>query len=106
MKTLRKEELLPLKQTIDEVLELIRRQNLKEVPYFMKFLERMRCNLRTCMLVEYEGWEQLEHTLKRDWKEANHIVTGIPAFQFTCEQKSLEKEFTNLIIDIEFYVNG
>ncbi len=106
MKTLRKEELLPLKQTIERALELVRGQNLEEVPYFMKYLERMRCNLRTCILVEYEGWEQLEHTLRRDWKAANHMVTGIPAFRFAWDQKSIEKEFANLIIDIEFYVNG
>ncbi len=110
MKKLRKEDLLPLKQTIEKALEIIRNQNLKEVPYFTKFLERMRCNLRTCILVEYDGWEQLEDTLRRDWKAANHIIIGIPAFHFpnncTNEQKNVEEEFANLLIDIEFYVNG
>ncbi len=110
MKALRKEELLPLKQTIEKVLQLIRKLNLNEIPYFTKFLERMWYNLRTCILVDYEGWEQLEKTLRRDWNEANNIVVGIPAFQFpidvTSEQKSIEYEFANLLIDIEFYVNG
>lgn len=110
MKQLRKEELLPLKQTIEKALALIKNLNLKEMPYFMKFLERMRCNLRTCILVEYEGWEQLEYTLKRDWKAANHIMIGIPSFQFpdtcTIDEKRMQDEFKNLVIDIEFYVNG
>lgn len=110
MKKLMKEELLPLKQTIEKALQFIYDLNLKHMPYFMKYLERMQCNLRTCILVDYEGWEQLENTLRRDWKAANHVVTGIPTFQFPenslSEKQRLEKEFFTLLIDIEFYVNG
>ncbi len=109
MKKLKKEEVLPLKESIEKLLEFLYDLNLKKVPYFMKFLERMNFNLRTCILVDYDGWEQLEDLLKRDWNEANHAITGIPAFRLPMndpdEKKRLEKEFFLLLTVVDVYVN-
>ena len=60
MTSLDREELVPLKECLDELLDFIRELQIEEIPYFYRCLENMKYNLEICFLVRYEGWEQME----------------------------------------------
>ena len=108
MKSLAKEELVPLTKCLDELLSFIRGLQVEEIPYFYRFLENMRYNLEICFLVQYEGWEQIEQILRRDWKAANHMLIGIPGFSICADsafrKAELECRFIELIANIERYL--
>lgn len=107
MKSLKQEEFVPLKCNLEELLDFICELEVREVPYFQRYLERMRDNIELCILVQYESWEKLELILRRDWKEANHKIIGIPDFRI-CDESMAKKEvldfrFIELIATIESY---
>lgn len=107
MKSLRKNELVPLRDCLNELLDFFQELKIKETPYFLKYVERMKYNLEICIIVQYVEWEKIEQILKRDWKAANHRLIGIPGMLF-CEEvflKSSEQEiqFIELIARIEAY---
>lgn len=107
MRELQKEELVPLRDCLDELLDFIQELGMSNVPYFCKFVERMKDNLEICILVQYEGWERIEHILRRDWNAANHKLIGIPDFRI-CEEclskkEQLDFQFIELTARIESY---
>lgn len=57
MKSLDREDLVPLRKCLDELLDFIRELQMEEIPYFYRCLENMKYNLEICFLVQYEGWE-------------------------------------------------
>lgn len=108
MTSLDREELVPLKESLDELLDFIRELQMEEIPYFYRCLENMKYNLETCFLVQYEGWEQMEQILLRDWSAANHAQIGIPGFDFSAESAAekaeLDCRFIELIANIEGFL--
>lgn len=108
MKSLEREELVPLRRCLEELLEFIQGLQVEEIPYFYKSVENMKHNLEICFLVKYEGWEQMERILKRDWRSANHMLLGIPGFNIRAaspsEKSELDCRFLQLIANIENYL--
>ena len=105
-----KSELVPLLRKIDELLAFMHSLGLANQPYFVKFIERMKYNIQTCITVRYDGWEQMDRLLKRDWKEANHMLLGIPDFEIPADNSEdkhrLSCQFLELIGVIDMYING
>jgi hypothetical protein len=108
MRSLEREELVPLKRCLVDLLDFVKELPVEEIPYFYKCIENMKHNLEICFLVQYEGWEQMEWILKRDWKAANHILLGIPEFDINAESPEekvrLDCRFLELISNIEGYL--
>lgn len=109
MQNLLREDLYPLKLCIEELLEFVQGLHMEEQPYFCRFIENMHNNLEICGLVHYEGWEQMEKILRRDWTAANHMLVGIPGFQIKEEsvkrKRELDCRFLELISRIEYYMD-
>ncbi len=110
MRSLEREELVPLKRCLVDLLDFVKELQIDEIPYFYKCIENMKHNLEICFLVQYEGWEQIERILKRDWKDANHMLLGIPEFNIHAESKEekvrLDCRFLELISKIEGYLSS
>ena len=81
MKSVSKEDLVPLLNIIEELETFLESLRLNQMPYFVRFLDRMKYNLMTCITIGYLEWENIDVTLKRDWKEANDTFLGIPDFE-------------------------
>lgn len=107
MEKLSKEELVLLEMSVEKILIFLHRIHMKEKPYFLKHIENMKNNMEICFILDFDGWEQLEGLLKRDWKAANHEITGIPGFIIqaeTRERKSeLDCKFIELISEVECF---
>ena len=101
MKSLDREDLVPLRKCLDELLDFIRELQMEEIP-------NMKYNLEICCLVQYEGWEQMEQILIRDWSAANHVLIGIPGFDFAAksaaEKAELDCRFIELLANIETFL--
>lgn len=105
MGSLTREELEPLRNLLEELSDFTRGLHIEEIPYFSRFIENMKNNLEICRLVQYEGWEQMNHLLRRDWLAANRTLIGIPDFDI-CVENPEEKEalhcrFFELVSEIE-----
>ena len=100
MKSLDREDLVPLRKCLDELLDFIHELQMEELPYYY--------NLEICFLVQYEGWEQMEQILVRDWSAANHAMLGIPGFDFAAESAAekaeLDCRFIELLANIETFL--
>lgn len=108
MKKLEREDLVPLQRALTTLLDFVKNVNRGELPYFYKFVKTMKNNVQICICVEYEGWEQLETILKRDWSAANHVFIGIPDYTIREEnvevKHNLDIRFLELISNINYYL--
>lgn len=108
MKSLVREDLVPLRECLDKLLNFVHELQVEEIPYFFRYIENMKYNLEICFLVRYEGWEQIELLLKRDWSAANHTLVGMPNFCISAENPAekvkLECEFIGLIANVQKYL--
>lgn len=109
MSSLKRGDLEPLGEILQELTEFICGLHVEEIPYFVKFIECMRYNLEICLLVQYEDWEQLDYILRRDWSAANHHLIGIPDFDIQVsdldKKRKLECRFLELINNVEKYLS-
>lgn len=110
MKTIAQDDLRTLRKKLEELVDFTLGLHHDETPYFLRFIENMKNNLDICLLVQYEGWEQMEYILKRDWTAANHRLIGIPGFDIYAEnqekKKELDCQFLELISIIESYLRS
>lgn len=101
-------ELIPLRVCLEELLEFTQGLKNEETLYFYRFIENMKYNLEICCMVPYEGWEQLDRILKRDWKAANHMLLGIPGFNICADNPDKRDElscrFLELVSNVEEYL--
>lgn len=108
MSSLKRDDLKTLRNLLEELLDLLCGLCVEEPPYFFRFIENMKNNLEICHFVQYEGWEQMEYLLRRDWSEANHRLIGIPEFNINSdnpeEKEELDCRFLELVSGIEHYV--
>ncbi len=106
--SLKREELEPLRNLLEEFLDFVKGLHIEEIPYFSRFIENMNNNLEICRLVQYEGWEQMNQLLKRDWLAANQTLIGIPDFRIGGEDQeekdALNCRFFELVTGIESYL--
>lgn len=105
-----RDQLVPLKECLEELLEFIQELKVEEIPYFYRSIENMKYNLEICCLVQYEGWEQLESILIRDWKAANHMLLGIPGFDIRADNPDKKDElncrFLELVSNVEEFLRA
>lgn len=105
-----RDQLVPLKECLEELLEFIQGLKVEEIPYFYRSIENMKYNLEICCLVQYEGWEQLESILIRDWKAANHMLLGIPGFDIRADNPDKKDElncrFLELVSNVEEFLRA
>lgn len=110
MRILAQDDLRNLRKYLDDLLKFVIRLHTEDIPYFLKYVENMKNNLDICMLVNYEGQEQIGQILRRDWTAANHRLIGIPGFDICIEnqeeKKELDCQFLELISAIEGYLKN
>lgn len=108
MESLKRDDLKPLGKLLNELIDFIYGLQVEEIPYFFRFIENMKNNLDICLIVRYEGWEQMEYLLRRDWFAANNTLIGIPGFDIhasdAAEKEFLDCRFLELISGIEDYL--
>ena len=95
MKGVSKEDFVKLLNIIEDLEDFLESLALNQTPYFVRFLEQMKCNLKTCITIGYQDWENIDRVIKRDWQEANDTFLGIPGFEMpgkTMEEK-IERTF-------------
>lgn len=81
MSKLREEQLIPLRDALNELMEFVKGFQWKEIPYFYRFLDYMKNNIELCVCTHSDDMEQLEAILLRDWEKANNRYLGIPSYE-------------------------
>lgn len=111
MRSLKEEQLIPLRNTLREVQKFIREfvneAEQKILPYYYFRFDDMINNIEICLQSEELDLRQISAILERDWRSANHELIGIPG----CENfaKGIEKKeitayrFAELLIVVEEY---
>lgn len=104
---LKKEELIPLRDALNELMKFVRKWNQNDTPYFYHFLDYMKNNIEFCVCMQSDDMEHLEEILIRDWTAANDAYLGIPSYDFF-EEDSEEKgelyiQYLILLEEIEKY---
>ena len=78
-----------------------------QTPYFVRYIDRMKYNLKTCVILDGLQKENVEITLQRDWSEAKNTFLAIPGYYFD-DVNELDKEntftFFNYVQTIDTYV--
>lgn len=99
-----KQNLAPLREALDELSDFVRKMDQTEYSYFYRQLERMGYNVEICILVRYDGWEQLEGILLRDWNSIKQMYDEI----WYIEWKDREEQyrFLQLLTLIEWYLTS
>lgn len=64
--------------TLENLEGLVRQVDPDRIPYFVSYLERMRCNLETYEKIGCLETENILKVVKRDWIEAKDGILGIP----------------------------
>lgn len=104
---LKREELLSLRDALNELMKFIRKLQCNEVPYFYHFLDYMKNNIEFCVCIQSDDMEHLEEILLRDWTAANDTFLGIPSYNFFDEssegQQELCVQYLILLAEIEKY---
>ena len=66
--------------TLDELEDFVRQVDPDRIPYFVRYLDRMRCNLKTYVTIGCLETENILKVVKRDWSEAKDGILGIPEY--------------------------
>ena len=77
-----------------------------KVPYFVKYIDRMKYNIQTYITLGCFECENVCKTLKRDWNEAKKVFLETPGFYIQDEEyeKELTFRFFEYVRDIDSYV--
>ena len=81
MSKLKEDQLIPLRDALNELMDFVKEFQWKEIPYFYRFLDYMKNNIEFCVCTHSDDMEQLEEILLRDWKKANNMYLGIPSYK-------------------------
>lgn len=104
---LKKEELLPLRDALNELMKFIKKWQQNDTPYFYHFLDYMKNNIEFCICTQSDDMEHLEEILIRDWTAANDGYLGIPSYDFFTgyneENGELYIQYLILLAEIEKY---
>lgn len=104
MSKLRKQNLEPLREALQELTDFVRNMDQAEYSYFYRQVERMGNNVEICILVRYDGWEQLERILLRDWNSVKRMYED--AWMMEWRNGKEKHRFLQLLTEIEWYLEG
>lgn len=107
MRNLKPEELLALRDALDEFMQFINELHGREIPYFYQHLDYMKNNIEFCVCTQSDDLEHLEELLIRDWNLANDAYLGIPSYEIFDDdgRESVELciRYAVLLAEIEKY---
>ncbi len=104
MGRLMKKNLEPLKKALSELSGFIQKLDQTEYSYFYRQIERMENNVEICILVRYDGWEQLEGILLRDWNCVKQMYDDLWRMELQDEKEKYR--FLQLLLLIEWYLSN
>ncbi len=107
MKILKEEELVPLRNALEEVQKFIREIETKTVPYYYLQFDNMINNIEIYIQTDEQDMRHLNKVLLRDWLNANHTLLGVPACRLLYAPAPYEVEnachFIKLIMAVAVY---
>ena len=93
--SLEKEQLVPLRDALNNLIRFLQRWKDNSIPYFYRYLQYMKDNIEICMYTQDDwgdGLAYLKDILQRNWDEANDDFMGIhscPIFLYcVCSDRS------------------
>ena len=102
-----REELSQLRETLEEMKDLLKRIQKEDRPYFYRFLDRMKNNIEIGLCLDVDHQIKLDEILLRDWIAANDAYTGIPDYYSSAlnlkRNQAAREEFARLAVAIEEY---
>lgn len=107
MRILKEEELVPLRDALEDVQKFIRETERKTKPYYYFQFDNMINNIEICLQSNEQDMHLISEILLRDWLNANHELLGVSACRLFCSSCPEEAEkayhFVELITEIEVY---
>ncbi len=79
---LRKEQLVPLHDALENLMRFVRERQCGRAPYFYRYLDYMKNNIEIFLYIRgnpEEDFRYLDKILCRDWNAANDMYIGIPS---------------------------
>lgn len=105
--SLQMEELVPLRNALEELMCFVQKWQYGGIPYFYHYLDYMKNNIEICIctLEDIEqDLVQLETILRRDWTAANDADTGIPScILFGDSQREQVLQYLELLGEVGQY---
>lgn len=106
-KSLEKEQLVPLRDALNDLIRFLRQWKDSNIPYFSRYLQYMKDNIEICMYSQDDwgdGLAYLKDTLQRNWNEANDDFMGIHSCELFGEgQRELFLQYLGLLEEVEQY---
>ena len=110
MRNISRNDILKLQHELNEFEFFVVERNPDKVPYFVRYIDRMRCNIQTYVTLGYLEVENICKTLQRDWREAKEVFFETPEFTFDALNEEEEKEnifkFFEYVRKIDSYIKN
>ncbi len=92
-----------LKKNLENLLAFMQTIDLEEYDFFYRQVERMLNNVEICILLKYDGWEQMEDILLRDWYLVKEMYERV-RYSGASETREERECFVYLLTSIEGYI--
>lgn len=105
-------QLIPLRDALNSLMKFVREIPSVGIPQFYCFLDYMKNNIEIYLYAPMDAneWETLFLRLKdiliRDWREANHSVWGIPAFDLLIGERENKTELCLEFLQLVSVIDG
>ena len=112
MEHFERNQLIPLRDALNSLMKFVREIPSAGIPQFYCFLDYMKNNIEIYLYAPMDAneWETLFLRLKdiliRDWREANHSVWGIPAFDLLIGERENKTELCLEFLQLVSVIDG
>ena len=112
MEHFERNQLIPLRDALNSLMKFVREIPSVGIPQFYCFLDYMKNNIEIYLYAPMDAneWETLFLRLKdiliRDWREANHSVWGIPAFDLLIGERENKTELCLEFLQLVSVIDG
>ena len=110
MNYISRKDILKLQHELNEFEFFVMERNPDKIPYFVRYIDRMRYNIETYITLGCLDAENIYRTLRRDWKEAKDVFFEIPDYAFDDMDEEEEKEnifrFFDYVRRIDSYIKN
>ena len=108
MSNISRNDILDLLNELESFESFVKRMSPYNVPYFIRYIDRMRYNIQTYITIGSYEVDKISKTLQRDWKEAKEVFLETPGFYLDEVDDDREKEnifkFCRYVRVIDSYV--
>ena len=112
MEHFERNQLIPLRDALNSLMKFVREIPSVGIPQFYCFLDYMKNNIEIYLYAPMDAneWETLFLRLKdiliREWREANHSVWGIPAFDLLIGERENKTELCLEFLQLVSVIDG